>query len=54
LSAARIPTLCASAEQERAFVGVQTRVSNTDVNLAVVDVAQMIVFWVLTPCVFIS
>ena len=44
MSAARIPTLCASAVQEHAFVGVQTRVSNADVNLVVVDVAQMVVF----------
>ena len=44
MSAARIPTLCASAEEECALVGVQTRVGNAGVHLVVVDVAQIVVF----------
>jgi hypothetical protein len=53
-SAARITTLCANVEQGCAFVGVQARVGNAGVHLVVVDVAQMGVFWVITPCMFIS
>ena len=54
LSATRIPTLCASAKQGCAFVGVQTRVGNAGVHLVVVNVAQMVVFWVMTTYMFIS
>jgi len=54
LSLYRIPTLWTSAEEGCAFVGVQTRVGNAGVHPVVVDVAQMVVFWITTPCMFIS